>query len=213
MLILSLGYQLIVCHIKLCNNLIAKSYFNLQFALCILCCHHYRLSCNHRFTIYYLCVMKYLLTLLICFAGLYTQAQNLQLHELKSFINHPSASLRDSLVVNGWEIRPELSARQAHQMYQTFSFGNQKEEQGKAIAWLRIHADNGVINQLYYQLPGTAEYELILKDIKASGTEKKDVSAIADKNTNTYYVSADYTFQTIVGAGNYTVMVMTNKNL
>jgi len=157
--------------------------------------------------------MKYIVVPLICFTSLIANAQNLQLSELKSFINHPSASLRDSLTVNGWEIRPELSARQAHQMYQTFSFGNQKEEQAKAIAWLRIHADNGVINQLYYQLPGVEQYDLILKEIKEAGTEKKGVENIEDKNINTYYVSADYTFQTIVGAGNYTIMVMTNRSL
>jgi len=157
--------------------------------------------------------MKYILTLLICFAVLITKAQNLQLNELKSFINHSAASLRDSLVVNGWAIRPGLSARQGHQMYQTFSFGNEKEEQAKAIAWLRIHADNGVINQLYYQLPGVAQYDLVLKEIGESGTEKKGVESIEDKNINTYYVSADYTFQTIVGGGNYTIMVMTNKGL
>ena len=157
--------------------------------------------------------MKYIIALLISFTALGASAQNLQLSELKSFINHPSASLRDSLTVNGWEIRPELSARQAHQMYQTFSFGNQKEEQGKAIAWLRIHADNGVINQLYYQLPGVEQYDLILKEIKEAGTEKKGVQNMEDKNINTYYVSADYTFQTIVGAGTYTIMVMTNRSL
>ena len=157
--------------------------------------------------------MKYIVTLLICFSALLAKSQHLQLNELKSFISHPSASLRDSLIVNGWVVRPELSARQAHQMYQTFSFGNHKEEESKAIAWLRIHADNGVINQLYYQLPGIAEYELILKDIKESGTEKKGVQSIEDKNINTYYVSADYTFQTIVGAGNYTIMIMSNRTL
>lgn len=157
--------------------------------------------------------MKYILTLLICLNVFVTKAQDLQLNELKSFINHPSASLRDSLTVNGWELRPELSARQAHQMYQTFSFGNSKEEGAKAIAWLRIHADNGVINQLYYQLPGPEQYEVLLKEIKEAGTEKKGVESIEDKNINTYYVSADYTFQTIVGAGNYTIMVMTNKSL
>jgi len=160
---------------------------------------------------YYLCGMKFIFTFLICLSAFVSKAQNLRLDELKSIINRPVASLRDSLTVNGWALRPELSARQAHQLYQTFSYGNQKEEQGKAIAWLRVHADNGIINQLYYQLPGAEQYELVLKEIKVAGTEKKDMETIEDKNINTYYVSADYTFQTIVGAGNFTIMVMTNK--
>jgi hypothetical protein len=157
--------------------------------------------------------MKYIFSLLMVFAAAAASGQELRLSQLKSFISRPVPSLSDSLTHTGWSVRPELSASQGHQLYRTFSFGNLKEEQTKAIAWLRIHADNNRVNQLYYQLPGAEQYELLLKEIREAGAEKKGIESIEDKNINTYYVSADYTFQTIVGAGNYTVMVMSNKSL
>jgi len=152
-----------------------------------------------------------MVTLLFSLTALFSTAQNLDLSQLKSYLNQPVLTVSDSLTKNKWTVRPELSGIQAHQMYQTFSFGNQQDEQAKALAWLRIHADHNIVNQLYYQLPNIEQYNLVLKEIKETGTEKKGVQNIEDNQINTYYLSADYTFQTITGANSYTIMVMTNK--
>lgn len=156
--------------------------------------------------------MKYVFTLLFCLSVFLCQGQNLELEQLKSIINQPVPSITDSLIKQGWTVRPELSGVQGNQLYQTFSFGDSKDEQAKALAWLRVHADNEIINQLYYQLPTAEQYELVLKQIKAVATEKKGVpNADGDKNINAYYLSSYYTFQTITGDGNYTIMLLMNK--
>lgn len=155
--------------------------------------------------------MKYLFAFLFCLSVLQVKSQNLSLNELKAFIYQPVELASDSLSKKEWSLRPELSGAQGNQLYQTYSYGNHKDEQAKAIAWLRIHADNGKINQLYYQSPGIEQYNLILKEIKKIGVEKKDTENADSKQTSTYYVASYYTFQTIVGNNSYTVMVTTNN--
>jgi hypothetical protein len=155
--------------------------------------------------------MKYALTFFCCFWSFYSYAQNLQLKQLQSFITRPVGKVTDSLKKAGWMVHPEMSGLQNQQMYQTLSFGKHRAEKGKALAWFRIHADVGVINQLYYQSPGIDHFNVLLEEIKATGTEKKQEQGIEDKKLSTYYVSPDYIFQTIVGENSYTVMVMANK--
>jgi len=155
--------------------------------------------------------MKYALTLLLCFYGFLSNGQHLKLSQLKSFVGQPVASVSDSLKSTHWVVRPELSAVKGDQLYRTFSYGNHGSERSKALSWLRIQADYGVVNQLYYQLNSQAAYELILKDIKAAGTEKKDIQRIENKQLSTYYLSTDYIFQTIVGTDSYTIMVMSSR--
>jgi len=156
--------------------------------------------------------MKYALTILLCLSALFSNGQNLKLNQLKSFIGQPVSSVTDSLVHRKWVERPELSGVQGRQLYKTFSYGNHESEQSKALSWFRIQADDEVINQLYYQLNGIVAYNLILKEIKEAGTEKKDIQDIENKQISTYYLSNDYIFQTIIGTDSYTVMVMPNKN-
>lgn len=155
--------------------------------------------------------MKYAFAFLCCLWAVHVRAQNLELNQLKSFIARPAPKLTDSLKKAGWALHPELSGQRAQQMYQTFSFGKHKAVGTKALAWFRIQADRGVINQVYYQAPGIAHFNVLLKEIMATGTEKKGEQDIADKKLSTYYVSPDFIFQTIVGVNSYTVMVMANK--
>jgi len=155
--------------------------------------------------------MKYAFTFLCCLPVFFASAQNMELSQLKSFIGRPAAKVTDSLRKTGWSLHTELSGVKGVQMYQTYSFGKHKAEKAKALAWFRLHADKGIINQLYYQSPGITQYNVLLKEIKETGTERKDVQSIEDKKLSTYYVSPDYIFQTIVGADSYTVMVMANK--
>lgn len=155
--------------------------------------------------------MKYALTFLCCLCAFHGRAQNLELNQLKSFIARPVGKLTDSLKKAGWVVHPELSGIQNQQMYQTLSFGKHKAEKGKALAWFRVHADKGVINQLYYQSPGITQFNVLLKEIMATGTEKKEEQSIEDKKLSTYYVSPDYIYQTVVGENSYTVMVTANK--
>lgn len=155
--------------------------------------------------------MKYALTFLLCLFGLFSSAQHFKLNQLESLIGQPVSSVTDSLVQHRWEVRPELSGKQGHQLYKTFSFGNHASEQGKALSWFRIQADNEVTNQLYYQLSGEEAYQLILEEIKQTGAEKKDIQEIEAKQISTYYISTDYIFQTIVGNDSYTIMVMPNQ--
>jgi len=154
--------------------------------------------------------MKYVLTFLFCFTILFSKGQSLKLSQLKSFIGQPVSSVTDSLIHGEWRVRPELSGVQGRQLYKTFSYGTHQSEQSKALSWFRIQADDEVVNQLYYQLNGAEAYNLILKEIKESGTEKKDIQDIENKQISTYYLSIDYIFQTITGADSYTVMVMPN---
>ncbi|SEB14408.1 hypothetical protein [Pedobacter hartonius] len=155
--------------------------------------------------------MKYAFTFLCCLLALFVRAQNMELSRLKSFIERPAAKVTDSLRKAGWSLHAELSGVKGAQMYQTWSFGKHKAEKAKALAWFRLHADKGFINQLYYQSPGITQYNVLLKEIKETGTERKDVQSIENKKLSTYYVSPDYIFQTIVGMDSYTVMVMANK--
>ncbi|MGY0036799.1 hypothetical protein [Pedobacter sp. NJ-S-72] len=154
--------------------------------------------------------MKYALTILLCLSALFSNSQNLKLNQ-KSFIGQPVSSVTDSLIHQKWAVRPELSGAQGRQLYKTFSYGNHGSEQSKALSWFRIQADDEVINQLYYQLNGIDAYNLILKEIKESGTEKKDIQDIENKQISTYYLSSDFIFQTITGTDSYTVMVTPNK--
>lgn len=155
--------------------------------------------------------MRYAFALFFCMITSLSRGQNLELNQLKSFIDKPAVSVTDSLTKAGWSLRPELSGAKDYQMYQTYSFGNHESEQAKAQAWFRIQADNGIINQLYYQSPGKEHFNLLLEEIKKTGTEKKDVQSIEENQISTYYVAKDYTFQTIVGTDSYTVMVMATK--
>jgi hypothetical protein len=155
--------------------------------------------------------MKYIPLLLLCFTSFAVKSQKLSLDKLKALIYQPVEFAADTLQKGGWTVRPELSGKQADQLYQTFSYGNLADEQAKALAWLRIHADNGKINQLYYQTPGQEQYNLLLQEIKKLGTEKKDPDKMAPGIVSTYYVSSYYTYQTIVGKDSYTVMVTTNN--
>lgn len=156
-------------------------------------------------------VMKYVFALLFCLAFLQVKSQNLSLDELKAFIYQPVQLAKDSLLKKEWSLRPELSGVQANQLYQTYSYGNYNDQQAKAIAWLRIHADNGKVNQLYYQSPGIDQYNLLLQEIKKTATEKKDTGNTDPGQLSTYYVASYYTFQTIVGNKSYTIMVTTNN--
>ena len=155
--------------------------------------------------------MKYLIALCLCFFSLSGFGQHLELSRLKSLIGKPVVIIADSLAKKGWKVHPELSGKKDNQLYQTFSFGTLKAEQVKALAWFRIHADNGIINQLYYQLTGKEQYNLMLTEIKKDGAERKEVQDIEANQISTYYVSPEYIYQTIAGNGNYTVMVTANK--
>lgn len=156
--------------------------------------------------------MKYVVTFIFCFFVLYSNAQNLELKQLKSFLEQPVQAVTDSLNHKGWTPHQELSGKQGDQLYQTFSYGSQAADQVKALAWFRIQADKGIVNQLYYQSPGKPQYELLLTEIIKSGAVKKEVQDIENKQIGTYYVSNDYIFQTIVSTDSYTVMAMANKN-
>ena len=156
--------------------------------------------------------MKYLYTFLLCFAGLCCNAQELSFEQLISYLQRPAKVVGDSLSVKGWQPVPAMSDTKDEQMYQTFSFGNMKADSTQALAWLRIHADQQVVNQLYYQLPGQEAYLEMLRKIKVSGIEKKEMQTIENNQVSTYYQSTDFTFQTITGGGSYTVMVMTKRD-
>ena len=151
--------------------------------------------------------MRYIMFLLICCASLAGKGQNMELNQLKSVIGRPVTSITDSLVKKGWSVRPELSDIQGNQLYQTFSFGSLKKEDARALSWFRIHADNGVINQLYYQTPGKDLFNILLDAIVNSGAEKKELKNIEENQVGTYYVSTDFIYETIMGVDNYTVMV------
>lgn len=152
--------------------------------------------------------MKYLLVLLWACLALPAGAQVRQLAELKALILKSEKSTHDSLVRSGWTVRPEQSAVKDNQSYETFSFGNHKKESHKALEWLRIHADDGLTNQVYYQPAGPLQYQHLLDEIKATSKVKNDVQVIEDNQLSTYYVSEDFAFKTIVGKGSHTIMVM-----
>jgi len=157
--------------------------------------------------------MKYILIFLFCLFAFLGKAQELGLNQVISFINQPVKAVNDSLTAKGWQEHPELSGVQNNQLYRTFSFGNLGPDSKQALAWFRIHADDEVVNQLYYQLPGPELYTKLVTGLKAISTEKKDAQQIENKQIITYYQNADFTFETIVGGGTYTLMVLTNKAL
>lgn len=161
---------------------------------------------------YFTIGMKYFYTLLLSFTCLFAAAQDLSLDRLTAFIHMPAKSVSDSLAVKGWKPVAELSAIKDNQMYQTYSYGNLETDKSQAVAWLRIHADNQVVNQLYYQLPDLETYTKVLNALKIIGTEKKDMQSIDNKQINTFYQNKEYTFQTITGGGSYTLMVMSAAN-
>lgn len=152
--------------------------------------------------------MKYLYTVLLCCFCLLCKSQELSFDQLISYLHQPAQVVGDSLNSKGWKLNAALSATREEQMYQTFSFGNLKGDSTQALAWLRIHADQQLVNQLYYQLPGQEAYAQLLNKIKSSGTERKEMQTIENNQVSTFYQSQDYTFQTIAGGGTYTVMVM-----
>jgi hypothetical protein len=151
--------------------------------------------------------MKYLFGLLLCMSCFCGSAQTLELVQLQSIIDCPVTSITDSLVKNGWSLHPELSGIQANQLYSTFSFGNLKDQKNKALSWFRIHADDGLINQIYYQTPGKVHFDNLMAEIIKLGAEKKDLKNIDDTMVGTYYVTKDYVFESILGVDNYTLMV------
>lgn len=151
--------------------------------------------------------MKYLFGLLLCLSFLFGSGQTMQLGQLQSIIDRPVTSITDSLVKHGWSVRPELSGIQGNQLYSTFSFGNLKDEKNKALSWFRIHADDGMINQIYYQTSGKVHFENLMAEIMKLGAEKKDLKNIDDTMVGTYYVTKDYVFESILGVDNYTLMV------
>jgi len=155
--------------------------------------------------------MKYSLTFLFCLFTLIGRSQNIELHQLQFFIYKPVTQVTDTLQKKGWLVRPELSGTKLNQLYKTFSFGHLKKEKGKARAWFRIHADNGIVNQLYYQTPGIKEFNILVEEIKKMGTEKKNVETIEDHKLSIYYVSEGFIYQTTAAPDNYTIMVMTDK--
>lgn len=155
--------------------------------------------------------MKYLFTFISLAAFQFCHAQHLPLKLLTSFIDRPVPVVRDSLMAKKWVQHAELSGAQNNQLYQTFSYGTKKNKPAEALAWFRIHADDQIVNQLYYQLPGLEAYTMLLNEVKAISTEKQGVQTIENNQISSYYQTTDYTFQTIVGGGSYTLMVMTNK--
>jgi len=155
--------------------------------------------------------MRYFLTFLLCLIFHFGHAQDMPLKTLMAYINKPVTVIRDSLYARGWAAHAELSGTQKNQLYQTFSYGTKKSNPAEALAWFRIHADNNIVNQLYYQLPGLESYTIILNELKVISTEKKGVQTIENNQISSYYQTTDYTFQTIAGRGSYTLMVMTNK--
>ena len=131
----------------------------------------------------------------------------MELSQLKSILDRPVTSITDSLVKHGWSVRPELSGIQANQLYSTFSFGDLKAEKNKALSWFRIHADDGIINQIYYQTPGKVHFDSLMAEIMKTGAEKKDLKNVDENMVGTYYVTKDYVFESILGVDNYTLMV------
>lgn len=155
--------------------------------------------------------MRYRLFTFLIFSAFAARSQDMELKKLGYMIDQPAITITDSLAQKGWMIRPELSGAKGRQLYTTFSFGHQQSDQSKALAWLRIHADNGMINQLYYQSSGIEQFNHLVKELQESGAEKKDKQSIEDNQVSTYYVGKNYTYQTIIGTDSYTMMVMTNK--
>jgi hypothetical protein len=151
--------------------------------------------------------MKYLLGILLGLGCLCANAQTMELDQLQAIIDRPVSSITDSLVKRGWAVHPELSGIQANQLYSTFSFGNLKDQKNKALSWFRIHADDGLINQIYYQTPGKVHFDNLMAEIIKKGAEKKDLKNIDDTMVGTYYVSKDYVYESILGVDNYTLMV------
>jgi hypothetical protein len=157
--------------------------------------------------------MKYIVTFVFCLFAFASKGQDLNLNQVISFINQPVKAVNDSLLTKGWVTHPELSGIQKNQLYRTFSYGNLAADSKQALAWFRVHADDEIVNQIYYQLPGLDLYNKLIGELKAISTEKKDSQQIDNKQIITYYQNADFTFETSVGGGTYTLMVVTNKAL
>lgn len=155
---------------------------------------------------------KHLFIILFCFAYQVGTAQEVPLKQLMAFIAQPVKEVKDTLISKGWSPKAELSGRQGNQMYETFSYGNLATDKNQALAWFRIHADDDIVNQLYYQLPGKEPYTVLLNELKVLTNGKTPIEKIEDKQVNTYYQTDLFTFQTSEGNGSYTMMVMTNKN-
>ena len=153
--------------------------------------------------------MKYSLTFLLCLFTLIGRSQNIELNKLKSFIYKPVIQVTDSLQKKGWLVRPELSGKKVNQLYTTFSFGHFKNDKKRARAWFRIHADNGVVNQLYYQTPGAKQFNHLVEEIKKTGKARENVDNIEDNKLSFYYISEGFVFETT--AGSYTIMVATDR--
>jgi len=153
--------------------------------------------------------MKYIITIQLCLFCLFTNAQELTLDQLTSYINQPLNTIHKNLEVKGWALKPELSAFNGNQLYQTYAFGKLATDETQALAWFRIHAFKDVVKQVYYQLPGLDAYEKLLKQLKSVSTLTQNGQSIEDKQIGTLYENKDYNFQTLVGGGSYTLMVTT----
>jgi len=154
--------------------------------------------------------MKYFLACLFLWVFHFNtaSAQNLALEDLNGYIGQTVFKVNESLKSKGWVLHPELSGEQQNQLYKTFAFGNAENEQGKAISWFRLHADNQMVNQLYYQLPGKAELENLVAAIIAGGAQKKNIDEISNEQLSSYYIGYDLVYQTITGKDSYTLMVV-----
>ncbi|WP_442587566.1 hypothetical protein ACSBL2_16085 [Pedobacter sp. AW31-3R] len=151
--------------------------------------------------------MKFIFTLLLIFSGLFCRAQDLSLDQLISYLDQPAQAITDTLSARGWQANAELSDEKDNERYTTFSFGNKESDKNQALAWLRIHAYNQIVVQLFYQLPGEQAYHKLMATLKSRGTEKKEMQHIENKQINTFYETSDHTFQTIVGGGSYTLLL------
>lgn len=154
--------------------------------------------------------MKFILTCLICLSTLICSAQLMKLERLQSYIGMPVTAAADSLHKQNWTLHPELSATQGISLYRTYAYGEMKNN--KARAWFRLHADHALINQVYYQCQGEAEYLDLQRQIVNTTAVKKNIQEIDQGRINTLYVLDAFIFQTTTSTDDYSIMVMANTN-
>lgn len=151
--------------------------------------------------------MKYVITCLLLFIAPLLKAQQMSLDSLTAYLGQTVFKSVESLKSGGWRLHPELSAEQNNQLYKTFAFGASTEGTQKAVSWFRIHADNQIVNQLYYQLPGKEELDTLVAEIMKKGAQKKGVAEIQNGQLTSFYIGFDFVFQTIIAKDSYTLMV------
>lgn len=171
----------------------------------------YRVLCHPAIGNIYICSMKLFLTFLVLITTQLVRAQQLSLVNLNEFFGQTVFQANQQLKSRGWIKHPELSGERGNQLYQTFAYGSISQQQGKAVAWFRIHADNQMVNQLYYQLQDESQLNALIKEILNSGAEKKEVQEIEDGKLNSYYIGYDFVYQAIIGNNTYTLMVVKKK--